>query len=136
MNHSKMTFVQSGCYVQQFGFVVFIFRSSHLIQNLAKLTENICSLIFFLALILSPVCYGEIWLGWIHQLTSLAVCCKIRFPTVFFTQGKSQANLCDLFYFFKLSFLFFVLQHLQATTPRNHNALEQSLTDVVQNTCS
>ena len=36
----------------------------------------------------------------------------------------------------KLGFLFFVLRHLQATTPRNHTAQEQSLTDVVQNTCS
>ena len=33
----------------------------------------------------------------------------------------------------KLGFLFFVLWHLQATTPRNHTAQEQSLTDVVQN---
>ena len=36
----------------------------------------------------------------------------------------------------KLGFLFFVLRHLQATTPRNQTTQEQSLTDVVQNTCS
>ena len=36
----------------------------------------------------------------------------------------------------KLGLLFFVLRHLQAATPRNHTAQEQSWTDVVQNTCS
>ena len=36
----------------------------------------------------------------------------------------------------KLGFLFFMLRHLQATTPRNHTAQEQLLTDVVKNTCS
>ena len=36
----------------------------------------------------------------------------------------------------KLGFLLLELRHLQATIPRNHTAQEQSLTDVVQNTCS
>ena len=54
-DHSKITFVQSGCYVQQFGFVVFIFRSSHQRCSLKKLflkilqnsQENTCAGDFF-----------------------------------------------------------------------------------------
>ena len=59
-DHSKITFVQSGCYVQQFGFVVFIFRSSHqrcslkkiVLKNSAKFTGKHLCWRLFLALIL------------------------------------------------------------------------------------
>ena len=39
--------------------------------NPAEFTENTCALIFFLALLFFLVRYGEIWLRWIHQLTSV-----------------------------------------------------------------